>query len=83
MCSAPFLLRRLIKLSSPKLNNTALVGCLLVYAGIIVLAASDHMLKPTLDYVRPNQKAAVTSSPARHVSLFVHNLICPVRALHI
>jgi hypothetical protein len=34
-------MHRYIKLSSPKLNNAALVGCLLVYLGVALLAIDD------------------------------------------
>ncbi|WAQ99650.1 GABR2-like protein, partial [Mya arenaria] len=37
---------RYIKLSSPKLNNMAVVGCMLVYAGIVVLGYDDSDMAP-------------------------------------
>ncbi|XP_041357870.1 gamma-aminobutyric acid type B receptor subunit 1-like [Gigantopelta aegis] len=35
---------RYIKLSSPKLNNVAVIGCILVYTAVIVLGLDDHTL---------------------------------------
>jgi len=39
------LLRRYIKLSSPRLNNIAVVGCILVYTAVILLGL-DHATLP-------------------------------------
>ena len=40
-----FLISRYIKLSSPKLNNVAVVGCMLVYSGIIILGFDESLLE--------------------------------------
>ncbi len=42
-----FLLRRYIKLSSPKLNNVAVIGCILVYVAVILLGFDDATLSVT------------------------------------
>ena len=40
------LICRYIKLSSPRLNNVAVIGCILVYAAVIVLGFDDRNLRP-------------------------------------
>lgn len=46
LCNECKWLARYIKLSSPRLNNMAVVGCVLVYTAVILLGL-DHATLPT------------------------------------
>lgn len=47
-----FFLSRTIKLSSPKLSNITAVGCILVYAAVILLGL-DYSTLPSTDTAFP------------------------------
>lgn len=37
---------RYIKLSSPKLNNVAVIGCILVYGTVVLMGLDDRTMPP-------------------------------------
>lgn len=49
MVSAEYIFFRYIKLSSPKLNNIAVIGCILVYLAVVLLGV-DHATLPSEKY---------------------------------
>ncbi|XP_052282516.1 gamma-aminobutyric acid type B receptor subunit 2-like isoform X2 [Dreissena polymorpha] len=53
---------RYIKLSSPKLNNMAVVGCMLVYTGIVSLGYDDSEVEPTYFSILCTARAFLFSS---------------------
>lgn len=38
--------KRFIKLSSPTLNNVAVIGCILVYATVVLMGLDDRIMPP-------------------------------------
>ena len=39
---------RYIKLSSPKLNNVAVIGCILVYGTVVLMGLDDRTMPPNV-----------------------------------